>query len=63
MVGKKRTRISIAPLNETVEKVDLLAEKYGLPRSQMIVFLLNQGLETYDWQKMSSDENVQKLKG
>ena len=32
MVGKKRKRISIAPLNETIERVDLLAEKYGLPR-------------------------------
>lgn len=62
MVGKKRKRISIAPLNETIERVDLLAEKYGLPRSQMIVFLLNQGLESYDRQGMVTDKSVEKYR-
>lgn len=48
MVGKGRTRITISPKNDVLEKIDEYAKKMGMSRSDVVQFMVLQGIESYE---------------
>lgn len=62
MISLNKRKISvILPLN-VVEKIDSLASKSGMSRSQMVAFLTVQGVESYEAVMNLPAETLNKLK-
>lgn len=58
-LAANKVRICITPTRETVEKLDELAAQFGLSRSATCVFLITQGLESFDAVKSWSKEQIE----
>lgn len=48
MVGKDRTRITISPRKEILERIDEFSRETGMSRSDVIQFMVIKGFESYD---------------
>lgn len=57
-LAPNKVRICITPTKDTVERLDELASSLGLSRSATCVFLISQGLESFDAVKSWSREQI-----
>lgn len=61
MVGSNRVRITISPKKNVLEKIDEYAEKMGMSRSDVVCFMVMQGIESYETVKNLPADVLMKL--
>lgn len=61
MVGASRTRITISPKKNVLAKIDEYAEKMGMSRSDVVCFMVMQGIESYETVKNLPADVMMKL--
>lgn len=61
MLAKDKKRVSVILPISVVEKIDKLANKSGMSRSQMIAFMTVQGVESYEAVLKFPEEKLNKL--
>lgn len=62
MISKDKRRVSVILPLSVVEKIDGLASKSGMSRSQMVAWLTVQGVESYEAVMKLPMETLNKLK-
>lgn len=61
MIGKDRVRITISPKRNVLEKIDEYAEKMGMSRSDVVCWMVMQGIESYETVKSLPADVMMKL--
>ncbi len=61
MLAKDKKRVSVVLPNSVIEKLDAMASKSGMSRSQMIAFMTVQGVESYEAVLKFPEEKLNKL--
>lgn len=61
MLAKDKRRVSVVLPKTVVEKIDKMANKSGMSRSQMIAFMTVQGVESYEAVLKFPEEKLNRL--
>lgn len=61
MIGSNNVRVSVTLPKSVCERIDNLAGKSGMSRSQMVAFMAVQGIESYETVMKLPEETLKKL--